>query len=135
MTGADIPHAVRAWLYEHVRTYDELETLLLLHRQRDRDWSAAALAEALKIAPAVAAEALAEFARRGLAAPGAAPDAFRYRPATPELELLVDHLARAYADDRLTVIELMTANAIERMRTGAMRVFADAFVVGRKKDG
>jgi hypothetical protein len=45
-------------------------------------------------------------------------------------------LLEVYESNRIELMMLLSANAIERMRTGALRAFADAFVIGRnRKDG
>lgn len=82
-------------------------------------------------------EAIEHLRRRGLVdvPPGAERDSYRYAPYKPELGKVVDALARAYDEDRLGVMNLMNVNAIERVRNQALRTFAEAFVVGRKKNG
>jgi hypothetical protein len=48
---------------------------------------------------------------------------------------VVDRLAIVYGEHRLEVMRLLSAHALERIRNSAARAFADAFVIGRKKDG
>jgi hypothetical protein len=65
-----------------------------------------------------------------------ANDLCRYSPGTQELALQVQSLAAAYEDNQVRLVELMTANAIMRMRTSVSRAFADGFLWrGPKKDG
>jgi hypothetical protein len=134
MTDPDIPAEARAWLFDHIQTYEHLEIMLLAHKQRDRDWTADSVGVALKLPAASAAEVLADLTASGLLERRETTSpVFRYRPASPGHERAVDCLVRSYEEDRLNVIKLMTANALHRVRTGAMRAFADAFVVGRKR--
>ena len=59
-----------------------------------------------------------------------------YRVQSEEAEATIERLARAYKDQPMPVIKLMSANAIERVRTAALRTFADAFLIRKdKKDG
>ena len=58
---------------------------------------------------------------------------FCYSPGSVALAGVVDELAESYDVNRLTVINLMNANAFERVRTQALSTFANAFILGRKK--
>jgi hypothetical protein len=64
---------------------------------------------------------------------GAGGPEFRYAPATVALDAGVSALARAYADQRLEIMKLISANAIERLRTAAIRAFSDSFLIRRKR--
>jgi hypothetical protein len=44
-------------------------------------------------------------------------------------------LVKLYDDDRVRVLHLLTQNALARIRAGAARTFADAFVLRPKKKG
>jgi hypothetical protein len=86
----------------------------------------------------MAAEALDRLCRGDLLAVRTDGDAvlFMYSPSDVGLDGAVTDLAQAYNENRLEVIKLMSANVIERVRTSAMRAFADAFLLGgKKKDG
>ena len=45
---SDLPSHVRAFIGRHVASLEELEVLLLLFEQRERDWSAAEINEQLR---------------------------------------------------------------------------------------
>jgi hypothetical protein len=129
--------ALRAFLIAHVENYEQLEALRLLCRSKV-GLTAADVASALKLETLEAQQVLERLARSKLAERAAvgADDVFRYSPGTPELSSNVQLLLIAYDEDRVRLVELMTANAIERMRTTALRAFADGFRFGgRKKDG
>ena len=54
------------------------------------------------------------------------------------LDEAIGNLAESYDENRLEVINLMNTNAIERVRTSAMRAFANSFLLGgggKKNDG
>jgi len=133
--AAGIGENVRTLLTEYVGTYDELEALLLLHRSRDRAWTPAEICEQLNLSPSLVDEALAELVSHGLLTRGesAAGAVFSYAPSRETLGQAVDQLALAYEDRRIEVIRLMSRNAINRVRTQAIRAFADAFIVKKKK--
>lgn len=136
MPENDIPAAAEALLRECVHSFEELEVLAFLHRARPEAATTDRIAAALGIAAAAATDALRELAGRDLvAAEAGAEPRFRCPPLAPELDAAVAALAHAYHDNRLAVVKLMSENAIRRMRTGALRAFSDAFVIGRKSDG
>ena len=135
MTGADdLPADVRALLHDHIESYEQLETLLLLRREPHGQWSGRAVAERLRVRQELIHTGLAGLETSGLLqSDGGASPRFAYRPATPRLEAAVDLLEREYVQRPILIIQLMSANAIERLRTAALHTFADAFVL-KKKD-
>jgi hypothetical protein len=122
-------------LREHVETYEQLEVLLLLHRDRNRTWNADAAGTALSLSPEAAADALDHLYGRGLLAmaPSGSARLFRYALTRGHTDEAVARLAREYGENRLEIIKLMSAYAIERVRTAAIRAFAVAFVLRRKE--
>jgi len=135
MTNADISEELRAFLLEYVHTYEQLETLFLLYEHAGQDWTADAVSEQLKIPDALAADTLLELsANLVLERVGTSPSS--YRLSRSDVRSMVQSLSHLYKEHRLGVMQLMNANAIERVRTGALRAFSDAFIIGgRKKDG
>jgi hypothetical protein len=126
---------VRAFLLEHVHSYEQLEALILMQQHPALDWTADSLGERLRISTESAGEALHQmWTRLLLDCTSGSP--LRYRLRSADVRSAVQSIADLYTQNRLAVIGLMNANAIERVRTGAMRDFANAFVFGqRKKDG
>ena len=132
--AGDLPDDVRALLQEHIESYEQLETLLLLRRERYEHWSAPGLAGRLRVRAELIDTALAALEASGLIQTLATePRRFAYRPASAGLDAAVGRLERAYTERPIPVIQLMSANAIERLRTAALHTFADAFVL-KKKD-
>jgi hypothetical protein len=136
VSGADeLPPDVRALLHEHIESYEQLETLLFLRRERHQEWTGQGLAERLRVQAVLIDTALAGLEASGLVQrAGAAPARYAYRPASTGLDCAVDRLGQAYAERPILVIKLMSANAIERLRTAALHTFADAFVLNKKGD-
>jgi hypothetical protein len=126
---------VAAFLRERVSSFEQLELLLLLQREPTSEWTAQAAACALAIQTTAAADALEHLRRQDLVAVTVGGDAptFRYAPKTPALDGSAMDLARTYATARIDVVQALTANAVERMRNSTIRMFADAFLIGRKK--
>jgi hypothetical protein len=134
LTGAsELPEDVRALLHEHIESYEHLETLLLLRRERYEQWTSEGLAARLRVRPELIETALASLKASGLVeATGPAPMRFAYRPASSGLDAAVGRLQSEYAERPILIIQLMSANAIERLRTAALHTFADAFVLNKK---
>jgi hypothetical protein len=86
--------------------------------------------------PESAGSALVSLAARGLlAASSAEPSRFLYAP-TRKTHAAVTRIARAYRNNPVEVMGHMTSNAIERVRTAAVRTFAESFRIRRpKSDG
>lgn len=134
MTG-DLPEDVRALLHEHIETYEQLEVLLLLRRERCGEWTVTGLAARLQLRDELIGSALEGLRTAGLVTitEGAPAPRFAYRPASPGLDAAAGRLDREYAERPIRIIRLMSANAIERLRTAALHTFADSFVL-KKKD-
>jgi hypothetical protein len=124
-----ISQDVRALIVERIDSVVQLELLLLLQASAGRAWTAAEVAQQLRIDPAWTAGQLDELVARGLAAPATdAPAAFRYAPAPPELDGTVVQLAKDYAERRVTIITLIFSKPVDKLRT-----FADAFRLRKDK--
>ena len=131
----DLPEDVRALLNEHIESYEQLEVLLLLRRERYEEWTIAGLAARLRVRDELIGSALEGLKAGGLVvATSAAPaPRFAYRPTSSGLDAAAGRLDQEYAQRPIRIIQLMSANAIERVRTAALHTFADAFVL-KKKD-
>ncbi len=132
-----VDESLRAFLCDNVNSFEALEALLLLRRQSGRSCAAAEVADALSISGSDAKEALASLCdRRMVQMDESQVNArFAYSPAESHLQEQVDRLARAYEESRIDVLRAMNANAVERGERATLRLFADAFLLGRKKDG
>jgi hypothetical protein len=132
----DLAEDVRALLHEHIESYEQLEVLLLLRRERYEDWTAAALAARLHVREELIGSALERLKAGGLVALTATAPAprFAYRPASSGLDAAAGRLDREYAERPIRIIQLMSANAIDRVRTAALHTFADAFILKKKDD-
>jgi len=106
----------------------QLEVLLLIAAQPQRAWTAKDLADLLRIDPAWVDSQLRAMAAGGLVVQQPDPAAFRFEPRSAELSQAVDELAKTYADRRVTVIGLIFAKPLDKIRS-----FADAFRIRKDK--
>jgi hypothetical protein len=130
-----IPDVVRELVRERVQAIEQIEVLLLLRVEALRDQADAyepkLVAERLRLSESVVRAALAHLAAGDLLAESAA--GFAYRPRTEALAAAVDALATCYADARVEMLRLISANAVERLRSSSLKVFAEAFRLRRRK--
>jgi hypothetical protein len=119
--------AVRALLADYVDGFQELELLVVL-AERGGTAPLAELAGQARSTPEELATALQRLRAAGLVAadgPGGAPRIAVDDPRLPELVAL-------YRRDPVIVLRMLNSLAIERVRLGATRAFADAFLIRRK---
>jgi DNA-binding IclR family transcriptional regulator len=114
-------------------TFERLEVLLFLRERAPEELALHAISDRLHIHPDLIREALHGLAAKGLlsADEGAS---FRFAPATPALADTVEALVVAYREQSAAVLSTMSIYAIERIRSGPIRAFADSFVLGKPKD-
>jgi hypothetical protein len=136
MSSRQLSGGLSGFLYEHVTSYEHLEALLLLHARTADTWSAAAVAQATHLTDAAAEQCLEDLCSSGIC--GArdvdGERVYRFAPSSPAIAAFVAELAAAYDADPLGVVHSMNSNALHRVRNRAARAFADAFVLGKKKD-
>jgi hypothetical protein len=139
MSASGISPALRSFLRERIHSYEQLELLLLVRQTPTQAWSLELIAKRLKVPEQVALEAANDLSNSSLLEVvfDGRNRVYRYKPAAVELASLCDELAHAFEEERLALVRLMNQNAVERVRTAAMWMFADAFVLGKKrgKDG
>ena len=127
-----IPAEVRDFLREYVHNYEQLEALILMQQHSALDWTAESLGEKLQISADSAGQALHHlWTKLLLNCISGSP--LRYRLSRADVRSTVQSIGDLYRQNRLSVMGLMNANAIERVRTRAMHDFANAFVIGERK--
>lgn len=129
MADTGLSEEVKTFITEHISSVEQLEVLLLLHREQQR-WSAQEVSQELRIDPASAAERLADLQGRGLLveSAGETTPLYQYQPQKSNLDYTVNDLAKAYQEYRVTVISLIFSKPIDKIRT-----FADAFKFRKDK--
>jgi hypothetical protein len=135
-TDNPLAEALQAFLRAHIESHEQLDVLILLSSQPDRVWAPKAIATELRITEALAEAASRFLCRQSLLTVqiGARALLFVYKPRSRDLDELVKALTKAYREQRLEVIRLMTANALERLRLKSIRSFSDAFILAAKKN-
>jgi hypothetical protein len=133
--GEDIPADVREFLQRHVETYEQLEVLLLLCRERQRPWTAEAVGAKLRLSTLMVVKSLDDLTRARLVdhLRVGNQSTFTFRPGSSRTATTVEELLRIYDDSPLKVIHLMNSSALDRVRSAAARTFADAFVIDPKR--
>jgi hypothetical protein len=126
-----IPEPVRAFLMAFVHTFDELQVLLWLRRLEPETFDAARVHTELAMREDAALTALDALAERGLVRSETnASASFRYAPPAP-LRALVSELAEAHARAPFALVEIMSNNALVRVRSSAIQTFGEALSLRR----
>jgi len=135
LTEPAIPEDVQSFLHDHLQAHEHLEVLLWVRTHADQAWTAQSIALELRMSELLSEEALRALYRRRLvrARKGFHELLFQYGPHTVELDQLVGKLARAYDEGRVAILKLMTANALQRLRTKTFRRFCHPLFSGRTK--
>jgi len=132
MSADEIPESVQRFLFEHIHSFEELEIVVLLNRDVTQRWTEESIAGQLKIAVNLVADALKAVRNRGIVETFTeSGTVFHVISANYKAEL--SEVAAVYERHRLEIVMLMGRNAIERVRTGAVRTFADCFFVGKRR--
>jgi hypothetical protein len=133
---SSLPLGLVEFMRDHVSTYEELDTLLFLARAPTRAWSCAEIAESLNVTVdsiGTALDALLAVSNLVQTDQQSGRKTFQYAPGNDFIRDQVACLQRAYAEERMAVVQAMTANAMQRVRSSAARRLADAFRFERSK--
>ncbi len=129
----DATEELREFLREHVSSFEKLEVLLFFMKTPSGVWAQADVAAATRLS-----EEYTESALKSLSGESALLESVSDRdgPAyrlvqSAEIRPLLEKLQRAYDDDRVNLIQIMTSNAIERARSAAALRLANAFRLER----
>lgn len=123
MSGGPVSPEVARFIAEHIDAAEQLEILLLLHREPEREWTARDVSQAIYTVPASATLRLEGLAAAGFAeSTGGADPRYRFSPRSAQLRQQVDMLAEAYRADRVAVIKLIFSRPPDPVQS-----FADAF--------
>ena len=123
MNDSGIPPDVRQLIADHIDSVLQLEILLLLQGQPQKEFSVQEVVTELRVDVSFVSEQLANLCARGmLVCTNEASKTYRYGPRSAEMQQAIDGLRTAYADRRVSVISLIFAKPVDKLRT-----FADAF--------
>jgi hypothetical protein len=132
----EVTEDVRAFLHDAIESYEQLKILLLLKHEPAQHWNLQSLCERLRISSSLIDTALtALIGTKLVQADTARPEVhYAYAPASEALDATVARLDHLYTEQPIVIVKLMSANAIERVRTAALHTFADAFILRKGKD-
>jgi hypothetical protein len=116
-----LPEDVHRFIVEHINSVEQLEALLLLRSDPQRQWSIDEVAQALYTQHAAAQMRLSDLQTRGLLSPTDS-DHWQYKPGGEELDQLIGRIAELYRERRVTVITLIYSKPHQQVQA-----FADAF--------
>jgi hypothetical protein len=128
------PPAFITLLDEHIETFEELEVVIALIRRAGRSATATQLAADARLPGQDVSVAVDRLKGSGLIEL-APPDRLTLALSNPRYAIGLQQLEVEYATNRTRIMSLMTANALRRVRTSAIRTFARAFLLGTKDDG
>lgn len=128
---ARLPEDVRE-LLETVDSFEKLELVCRMGSRPTSAWTMPEISDGLGMSPDVLEEPARALIVAGLVA---RTDDGRLRLATVNARTAqaIATLTRLYTDEKLLVVRAVTQLAMERIRSTAVRTFADAFVIRRKK--
>lgn len=128
---SELPDDVRQFVARNISSVTKLETLLLLRGDRQREWTADEMSDALRAAVRGMADQLNELVSAGLVYLTYSPEAhYRYRPSVDEpLDSLIGRLAELYQQRRVAVISLIYSEPANKARS-----FADSFRIRKDKE-
>lgn len=130
MGTQELPTPVKA-LMRRIETHEQLDIVLTIAGEPARLWTLDEVMRRTRLSQELAESSLEGLVREGLLV--SAPGGWRL-PSEPHLLEAVKQLAAHYRDNLVAIIRELTENALERVRTKALRTFADAFVV-KRRDG
>jgi hypothetical protein len=127
-----VPADIRDFIVWYLPNVEHLEVFMVLHQHSAQFWSAAEIAEELRIPEGTAGDVLERLASNNFLDIKISNDIlYRFNPAAAHLTAMADKCAEFYTRDRIAVINLVTARGLD-----AIRNFAEAFRLRKgKADG
>lgn len=117
------------FIYDNIVSVEQLEILLLLHGQSDKEWTADEVSDQIRTSLASVRSRMAFFSNlRIFSSRTAANVTFRYAPSTTALASTIDAVSHAYKERRVSVIALIYSE-----RQKSIRAFSDAFRLNQEK--
>jgi hypothetical protein len=129
---------LRQFLFAYVETYEELQVLSCLGVGRELWWEPENVTRDCGVEAPGVLSALKRLAARGVLEQQGAESGvqFRLHDDFRSRAGILDRLALEYRQNRLQLIEMLSHNAIERVRASALKTFAECFRIrGPKDDG
>ena len=130
MASDGFPQEINDFLIKHIHSVEQLEILLLLHREAGRQWGVEEIAQELRGDRQSVENRLQDLcAQHMLVCTRSNDDSrFHFNDSDSDLHHQVSELSRIYAERRMSVINLIFSKPIDNIR-----VFADAFRLRKDK--
>lgn len=124
------PQQINEFLVRHIHSVEQLEILLLLHRDSSRGWTAAEIAQELRSDLGSVEKRLGDLCAQNMLVCKTSDEthSYQFNAANTDLDRTVSGLATVYAERRMAVINLIFSKPIDNIR-----VFADAFRLRKDK--
>jgi len=128
--NSGLSHELQAFICQHIHSVEQLEVLLLLKRSDAREWTADEVTREMASHRHAVESRLLDLSARGfLKSRTEGSELFYSYDQSSPLERLVEGLAAAYAERRVTVITAIFAEPKD-----SLRHFADAFKLRKGED-
>ena len=121
--------SIANFIHRYIHSFEELEVLLLLSASPGRRWTAQQVDESIRSNLESIERRLDQLVEHQLVARYTDGDTiqFQFHPVTQDLTVLVEQLAKAYKEHRVSVIEQIFAEP-----PSSIQSFADSFRIRRK---
>lgn len=130
MREGELSPEIQRFIAQHIDSAEQLEILLLLHREPEKEWTALDVSQAIYTVPASATMKLEGLVAGGfVTSNGGSDPRYRFAPGSAALREQVEVLAAAYRANRVAVIKLIFARPPDPLQS-----FADAFRLRGKGD-
>ena len=130
MSSLQLDDGVRTLLVTKVDSYEKLEIMRML-RGAGKTLSRSELEDAGRLSPDAVDDALTSLQRSKLIEHDPVSHGFRIGAAGADRCLAT--LMQAYDEDRAAVLAVLSSEVMQRLRNMAAQVFADAFMIRRKR--
>ena len=129
MAREEVSPEVRRFIQDTISSVEQLEVLLFMMSNADKDWSAAQVSDRVRLQPESVEARLRELADADILVKRLGQEAtYCYAPKSSAVaEELGASLSKAYQEGRDTVIQLIYTRPMDNIR-----IFADAFRIKRK---
>lgn len=127
MTETGIPTEVRDFISEHIASMEQIEVLLLLSGQPEKEWPVDAVVAHIQSGPASILAHLRAFCEQGLLVQKS-NQVYQFSARTEKLAQAMRALATTYKERRIKVIELIYQKPADGVQS-----FADAFKLRKDK--
>lgn len=117
-----LPSEIRQFIAQYIESLAQLEALLLMRREPERQWDAAELARSLYISDDMCRGMFNELERRRFVSRNSHTNTYSYTSDDASSDKLLGELAEFYQERRVAVISEIYSNPVAKVQT-----FADAF--------